>query len=167
MFSICSVACSKEMEKGIWEIFLKQKLLDKSHDGPKETWKGKWVASWWKGAIVSRVWWNMYFGSHHGKRFALSDSKEACPLLGEEACPSLELVTAVCTLHFFFVFFIIFSWLFFCFVFNCSIFWNFQNISLYIQYIYISLFLFLFSRNFKFSEIYKLINLSFFENYRK
>ena len=45
MFSICSVACSKEMEKGIWERFLKQKLLDKSHDGPKETWKGKWVAS--------------------------------------------------------------------------------------------------------------------------
>ena len=35
----------------------------------------------------------MYFGSHHGKRFALSDSKEACPLLGEEACPSFELVT--------------------------------------------------------------------------
>ena len=45
MFSICSVACSKEMEKEIWERFLKQKLLDKSHDGPKETWKGKWVAS--------------------------------------------------------------------------------------------------------------------------
>jgi hypothetical protein len=45
MFSICSVACSKEMDKGFWEIFLKQKLLDKSHDGPKETWKGKWVAS--------------------------------------------------------------------------------------------------------------------------
>jgi hypothetical protein len=71
----------------------------------------------------------------------------------------------VCTFHFFFVFFIIFSWLFFCFVFNCSNFWNFQNISLYIQYIYI--FLFLFSRNFKFSEIYKLINLSFFEKLQK
>jgi hypothetical protein len=52
----------------------------------------------------------------------------------------------VCTFHFFFVFFIIFSWLFFCFVFNCSNFWNFQNISLYIQYIYIYLSIFIFSK---------------------
>ena len=29
----------------------------------------------------------------HGKRCTLSDSKEACPLRGEEACPSFELVT--------------------------------------------------------------------------
>ena len=108
----------------------------------------------------------MYFGSHHGKRFALSDSKEACPLLGEEACPSLELVTAVCTLHFFFVFFIIFSWLFFV-LFSIVQFFETFKIYLYIYNIYIYIFLFLFSRNFKFSEIYKLINLSFFENYRK
>ena len=87
----------------------------------------------------------MYFGSHHGKRFALSDSKEACPLLGEEACPSLELVTAVCTLHFssfFSSYFLVFL-----FFFQLLILELFK-IYLYIYniYIYIYLSIFIFSK---------------------
>ena len=108
----------------------------------------------------------MYFGSHHGKRFALSDSKEACPLLGEEACPSLELVTAVCTLHFFFVFFMHIFLVIFLFCFQLFKFLNFSKY-IFTYTIYIYIFLFLFSRNFKISEIYKLINLSFFEKLQK
>ena len=71
MFSICSVACSKEMEKEIWERFLKQKLLDKSHDGPKENMERK-VGS----VLMERC---HCFKSVMEHVFWLSSRKEVCP----------------------------------------------------------------------------------------